>query len=97
MPEGGDIYVETRTQDGFRPGGESKRWVHISVRDTGPGISGEMNETMFNPFISTKANGLGLGLSISRSIIEAHGGRLWAASIGSGGAEFRFSLPVLER
>ncbi|MHB9005547.1 MAG: ATP-binding protein [Limisphaerales bacterium] len=67
--------------------------IEVSVQDSGPGIPGPSLPRLFEPFYSTKAQGLGLGLSISRSIIEAHGGRLWAEN-HSGGAKFLFTLPV---
>jgi PAS domain S-box-containing protein len=69
--------------------------VLVAVRDSGVGLDRENAERIFAPFYSTKPNGLGMGLSISRSIIEAHGGRLWAAPNEDGpGATFRFTLPV---
>jgi len=66
--------------------------VLIQVEDTGVGITDEQAGTMFNPFFTTKPGGIGMGLTISRSIIEAHGGALWAAS-GAAGAVLNFSLP----
>ena len=71
------------------------RMVEFAVRDTGPGISPEIGGRLFQPFASTKLTGMGLGLSISRSIIEAHGGRIWAMPARAGaGAEIRFTVPV---
>jgi len=70
------------------------RIVEIAVNDSGPGIPGERLEQVFGSFYTTKASGLGMGLSISRSLIEAHGGRLWAENIAGGGASLRFTLPV---
>lgn len=66
--------------------------VQVSVRDTGPGISAEMRERLFEAFASTKSNGMGLGLSICRTIIEAHGGRIRAIDPQEGGTEFQFTL-----
>jgi PAS domain S-box-containing protein len=69
--------------------------VRITVADTGPGVTGEAAEDMFRPFATTKPDGMGLGLAISRSIVENHGGRL-VAEAASGGAVFSFTLPVQE-
>lgn len=69
--------------------------VQIAVSDCGYGISREVADQMFQPHFSTKPDGLGLGLSISHRIIEAHGGRLWASTNASGGAMFQFILPKL--
>jgi C4-dicarboxylate-specific signal transduction histidine kinase len=66
--------------------------VLIQVEDTGIGITDGQADTMFNPFFTTKPEGIGMGLTISRSIIEAHGGALWAAS-GETGATLNFTLP----
>ncbi len=68
--------------------------VVVEVRDSGMGLDPEGAERMFEAFYTTKAEGIGIGLSISRSIIEAHGGRLWASSNERRGAVFHFSLPV---
>jgi signal transduction histidine kinase len=70
--------------------------VLVEVRDTGPGLEPGHAERLFEPFFTTKAEGLGIGLSISRSIVDAHGGRLWAESNRPHGAVFRFSLPLGE-
>jgi signal transduction histidine kinase len=66
----------------------------VSVRDTGPGLDPSRVESMFDPFYTTKAEGLGMGLAISRSIIEAHQGLLWAARDTQLGAVFHFALPI---
>ncbi len=66
--------------------------VTISVADTGAGIASEMASQLFQPFVTTKRHGMGVGLSISRTIVEAHGGRIWADANPGGGAIFRFTL-----
>jgi len=66
--------------------------VRIDVADTGPGIAEEIAKQLFQPFVTTKREGMGVGLSISRTIIEAHGGRLWAESNANGGTTFRLTL-----
>src|SRR5882757_8078506 len=68
--------------------------VLVSVTDCGVGISAENADRLFNAFFTTKASGMGMGLSICRSIIEAHGGRLWATANVPYGATFQFTLPV---
>jgi C4-dicarboxylate-specific signal transduction histidine kinase len=73
--------------------GELDGMVSVSVRDHGGGIAGVEPNRIFEPFVSTKAQGLGIGLSICRSIIEGHGGRIWAANTEDG-AEVAFDLPV---
>jgi two-component system sensor kinase FixL len=65
----------------------------VSVADTGPGISPKVADQLFQPFVTTKRTGMGVGLSISRTIIEAHGGRIWVEQNKGGGAVFRFTLP----
>jgi signal transduction histidine kinase len=68
--------------------------VLVALRDSGPGLAPETLEHIFEPFYTTKPTGLGMGLSICRSIIEAHGGRLWASANVPRGAIFEFSLPA---
>jgi C4-dicarboxylate-specific signal transduction histidine kinase len=68
--------------------------VELAVRDTGPGMPPPVAERIFDPFFSTKPSGLGMGLSISRSIVEAHQGRLTMAPNGDGGTTFRIVLPI---
>jgi signal transduction histidine kinase len=70
--------------------------VLATVRDSGPGLNPESLERLFDPFYTTKPGGLGMGLSICRSIVEAHGGRMWAAANVPQGASFHFSLPEHE-
>jgi two-component system, LuxR family, sensor kinase FixL len=65
----------------------------INVADSGPGIDAEMAAQLFQPFVTTKPHGMGVGLSISRTIVEAHGGRIWTEPNPGGGTIFRFTLP----
>lgn len=67
--------------------------IEVAVADNGPGLPPDLRDHLFEPFFTTKPQGMGLGLSLSRSIVEAHGGRLWAEDLADGGACFRFSLP----
>ena len=69
--------------------------VLVSVEDTGPGVNSQAIERIFEPFFTTKPHGIGVGLSISRSIVEAHEGRLWATANPNGGAIFQFTLPII--
>jgi len=71
--------------------------VEISVSDTGNGIPADVLPKLFETFFTTKKDGLGLGLAISRSIVEAHAGRIWAEDHSGGGATFRLSLPTVPR
>jgi signal transduction histidine kinase len=66
----------------------------VELRDSGAGLRPEQMERLFDAFYSTKTDGMGMGLSISRSIMEAHGGRLWAESHAGPGATFKFTLPL---
>ena len=69
--------------------------VEIAVADSGPGLPKEIAAHLFEPFVSTKPNGMGLGLSICRSIIESHGGRLRSEANPGGGTIFRFTLAAV--
>jgi two-component system sensor kinase FixL len=69
-------------------------FILITISDTGPGLAPEVQEKLFQPFVTTKTQGMGIGLSICRSIIDAHGGRLWATPNEGGGVAFRFRLPA---
>ena len=72
-------------------GGQSEP-SEISVADIGPGLSNEVREKLFQPFVTTKANGMGVGLSVCHAIVEAHGGRLWVEDHPAGGTVFRFTV-----
>jgi two-component system sensor kinase FixL len=71
--------------------------AEVIVADTGPGIAPELADRLFQPFVTTKATGMGLGLSICREIVEAHQGRLTTAPASSGGTVFRVALPIASR
>jgi PAS domain S-box-containing protein len=81
-----ELLISTRKLEPFS--------VHVEVRDSGPGLAPEALEHLFDAFYTTKPGGLGMGLSICRSIIEAHRGRLWATNIAPHGAAFNFTLPT---
>jgi two-component system sensor kinase FixL len=66
--------------------------VQVAVADTGPGLADEVAERLFQPFVTTKRHGMGVGLSISRTIVDAHGGKIWAEKNPGGGTVFRFTL-----
>jgi signal transduction histidine kinase len=70
--------------------------VEVSVTDSGPGLAPDIREKLFQPFVTTKPSGIGVGLSICRGIVEAHGGRMWLADRPSGGAAFHFTLSVAD-
>lgn len=88
--EGPRIIIVSARQD--------QSFIKLAVRDTGPGVAPDLLGQLPHPFFTTKADGLGLGLSISQSIVEAHGGRLWATPNSDGpGVTFHFTLPVATR
>lgn len=84
--QSGELHIRSRR--------ENSKEVLITVQDSGVGLDAELVEKVFSPFFTTKSHGLGLGLTISRSIVESHGGRLWAVPSTSGGATFQFTLPA---
>jgi PAS domain S-box-containing protein len=85
MADGSELTIKSAAADGL---------LVISVSDTGVGLPPEQAEQIFRAFFTTKDNGTGMGLPISRSIIESHGGRLWATANSGRGATFQFSLPA---
>ncbi|MDB6142010.1 MAG: multi-sensor signal transduction histidine kinase [Pseudomonas sp.] len=82
------LMIKAREQSGGQ--------IQVSVADTGPGLDPSQIERIFSPFYTTKSNGMGMGLSISRTIIEAHGGKLWADTVSCAGATVHFTLPTLQ-
>ena len=82
------IAVRTTRINGF---------AELSISDAGPGIPSDKLKDVFEPFFSTKAQGMGIGLSIARTIVETHSGRIWAESQATGGAVFHIKLPLLQR
>jgi signal transduction histidine kinase len=85
--------VESRARALWISTAQDHTGVFVAVRDSGPGIDREDLERVFESFYTTKPGGTGMGLSVCRSIIDAHGGRLWAEPNESRGAVFRFTLP----
>jgi signal transduction histidine kinase len=81
----GELTIKSETDDGQ---------LLISVRDTGVGLPAEQADQIFGAFFTTKDQGIGMGLPISRSIIESHGGHLWATDGTGRGATFQFTLPT---
>ena len=83
----GRLVVRTRVLGG--------RWVQIEVADNGPGIPADKVGSIFDPFVTSKSTGMGMGLSVSRTIVRAHGGKIWAENDAEGGAVFRIVLPAV--
>lgn len=94
---------------GADPQRQCRRWPHLSlsgqrfaghagrgtaVQDNGPGLDPKTAQKAFDPFFTTKEHGLGMGLAVSRALIQANGGQLWNESTGQAGATFRFTLPL---
>jgi two-component system sensor kinase FixL len=90
-PGPGDRWLKVRTT------GSNGGAVELTVEDSGRGIAQHDLDRVFEPFFTTKPAGLGMGLSISRSIVLAHGGRLWAENSADGGAMFRCVLPAAQQ
>ena len=84
---GGRLDVSTLVEGGM---------ATVSIADTGPGVDEQAAARLFQPFVTTKANGMGVGLSICRTIVEAHGGRIWTEPNPGRGAVFRFTAPLAE-
>jgi signal transduction histidine kinase len=82
---GGELTVQSELQEGQ---------LQFSVSDTGVGLPMEKMDQIFSAFFTTKPQGSGMGLAISRSIVESHGGQLWASANSGGGATFHFTLPI---
>jgi len=70
--------------------------VKVTVSDTGLGIDPTIHDRLFQAFSTTKQDGMGLGLSICRTIVEAHGGKIWADAVPTGGTAFHFCIPLAE-
>ncbi|MGD0076453.1 MAG: ATP-binding protein [Candidatus Binataceae bacterium] len=76
---------------------EKTGWIGVSMRDSGGGVAPSVANRMFEPFVTTKTKGMGLGLLVTRSIVEDHGGRIWYTPNPNGGSTFTFTLPVAQR
>jgi len=76
--------------------GKDSSGVLVAVQDSGPGLNPKSFDRLFDAFYTTKPGGMGMGLSICRSIVEAHGGRIWASRTAGPGATVQFTLPVGE-
>jgi two-component system sensor kinase FixL len=87
VPDARQVFLKTES---------AEAGVHVSVRDTSQSQVPEDLEALFEPFYTTKEEGMGMGLKVSRSIVEAHGGRLWASAEGPTGLSFHFILPVVD-
>jgi signal transduction histidine kinase len=90
MPNGGSIFIEAKQM----PGANGGPWLQVRFRDTGPGIREQDREKIFAPYFSTKATGFGLGLAITRKIVEDHGGRVFVSRKNGQGAEMVLELPL---
>ncbi len=97
MPKGGEIQVEVGETDGIRlsENQQGRTVVYVRIKDSGPGIPVEKHEKIFNPFYTTKADGVGLGLSISTRLLEENNGKIEVQSRQGEGAVFSFYLPVV--
>jgi two-component system sensor kinase FixL len=89
MEEGGgrDLVISSEVEAGDM--------IRVKVSDRGTGIAPDVMARLFQPFLTTKQNGMGVGLSICRTIVEAHGGRIWAEGNPGGGTVFSFTVPAV--
>jgi signal transduction histidine kinase len=100
QPEGGAVLISVSTpvtedsDDAVHKGRQPTSWVTLTVADQGPGIGASAIERIFEPYFSTKENGLGMGLAICRRIVEDHGGEISVENSAAGGADFRVQLPT---
>jgi signal transduction histidine kinase len=100
LMNGLDAITESKTEQRqitIKIAQEKPGWAGISVRDTGGGIHPSVANRLFEPFVTTKSNGMGLGLLVTRSIVENHGGKIWATANPEQGTTFTFTLPLLRR
>ncbi|HXG13189.1 MAG TPA: ATP-binding protein [Gemmataceae bacterium] len=95
VPDGGTVRVELEVPEGPDGEGRDRRWLVLRVADTGHGLPAGLGQGIFTPFVSTKGTGMGLGLSVCKRIVEAHGGEITAADRPGGGAVFSVRLPCL--
>ena len=93
VPHGGAIWIEVDLSELTPHEGQTRPGLTLRVCDTGPGLPGELGSKIFEPFVGTKPSGIGLGLSISKRIVESHGGEIRAANRPEGGAVFTVWLP----
>jgi two-component system, NtrC family, sensor histidine kinase HydH len=93
VPHGGAIWIEVDVSEMTPHEGQTRPGLTVRVCDTGPGLPGELGSKIFEPFVGTKPSGIGLGLSISKRIVESHGGEIRAANRPEGGAVFTVWLP----
>jgi signal transduction histidine kinase len=89
MPHGGQVKVRLGLEDRH-----ARSFVRLDVADSGPGVPAELTDTVFRPFVTTKATGTGLGLAVVKRIIDAHHGELALSSVVGEGATFSLWLPV---
>ena len=95
IPDSGRIYITTSSGSGSpNTPLAGKPCIYLKVKDNGHGVDPQVADKIFEPFFTTKSDGMGLGLSISRSIVEAHAGRLWAAPNPDRGMTFHLTLPA---
>jgi signal transduction histidine kinase len=100
LMNGLDAVTESKTEQRqitIKIAQEKPGWAGISVRDTGGGIHASVANRLFEPFVTTKNHGMGLGLLVTRSIVENHGGKIWATANPDQGTTFTFTLPLVQR